>query len=339
MLWGILFFVLLGDVMADPLAEAELRFRALNAYQVTVRSIAVDGERQVIRYFYRKPGWVRMEFIQPHKGAVSPDNPQVRSPRGHRVDRSDAGALRGNLLATGARARDTATTYVGRFDASASTPPPPWRVIRFDEKVPPTRYRVIAWDGVAAVEAEANASMALLARPLAVDLQLTPVLCWRWRVDAPLNNADMMTKQGDDYAARVYITFRLPPETLSPATRAKLELARSFYGDQVPDAALNYVWDNRYAVGTSRASAYTDRTRMIVQRSGPQQAGAWVSERRNVLADMAQAFGTERVQATLLAVAADTDNTGERARAGFADLHFVGREVACEFMDVTRGPE
>lgn len=241
------------------------------------------------------------------------------------------------LLATGAWAQDSAAIYVGRFHVAASTPPPPWRVIRLDERVPPTRYRVIVWDGVTAVEAEANASMALLARPLAVDLQLTPVLCWRWRVDAPLTTADMTTKQGDDYAARVYVAFRLPPETLSLATRIKLKLARSIYGGHVPDAALNYVWDNRYPVGTRRANAYTERTQMIVQRSGPEQAGAWVSERRNVLADMAQAFGTERVHATLLAVAADTDNTGERARAGFADLHFVGSEAACDFVDVTRG--
>jgi hypothetical protein len=32
-----------------------------------------------------------------------------------------------------------------------------------------------------------------------------------------------------------------------------------------------------------------------------------------------------------LAVASDTDNTGETARAGFADLHFVGAEEPCEF--------
>lgn len=128
MLWGILIFALSGDVMTDPLAEAMIRFRALNTYQVTVRSVAADGERQVIRYYYRKPGWVRMDFVQPHSGAVltydpgtrrvrlwplglkhtlaltfTPDNPLVRSPRGHRVDRSDVGALLENLLALRAR--------------------------------------------------------------------------------------------------------------------------------------------------------------------------------------------------------------------------------------------
>lgn len=234
------------------------------------------------------------------------------------------------LLCASVLAQDK-TQNVGRFDATLGTFLAAWQVIRFDQRVPATRYRVISWDGVVAVEAVANASMALLARPLAVDLAHTPILCWRWRIDAPLKTADMATRQGDDYAARVYLAFKLPAETMSFATRAKLGLARSIYGDHVPDAALNYVWDNRYPVGTRRPNAYTDRTRMIVLRTGSPQAGAWVTERRDVLADAMAAFDTEHLRATQLAIAADTDNTGERARSGFANLHFVARDQSCDF--------
>ncbi len=220
---------------------------------------------------------------------------------------------------------------VGQFDAAVSTPPAPWQVIRLDQRVPPTQYRIISWDGVAAVEATANASMALLARPLTVDLTRTPVLCWRWRVDAALKTADMANKSGDDYAARVYVAFSLPTAAMSFVTRAKLGLARSIYGEQVPDAALNYVWDNRYPVGTERPNAYTDRTRMMVLQTGDGNAGQWIVERRNVLAAAEQGFGKLAYKATLLAVTADTDNTGEKARAGFADLHFVGDNATCDF--------
>ena len=110
--------------MADPLADAQARFDALHGYQVTLRSADAAGTRQVIRYFYRKPGWVRMEFEQPHRGAVliyapdsrrvrlwpfgagswpeldlAPDNPLLRDSSGHRVDRSDLGALLANIRA------------------------------------------------------------------------------------------------------------------------------------------------------------------------------------------------------------------------------------------------
>ena len=129
MRWRVLLLALLiGDAMADPLAEAVIRFQELSTYQATVRSVAADGEWQVIRYFFRKPGWVRMEVAEPHKDAVliydpqarrirlwpfglknplvlplAPDNPLVRGARGHRVDRSDVGALLDKLVALRAR--------------------------------------------------------------------------------------------------------------------------------------------------------------------------------------------------------------------------------------------
>ncbi len=80
--------------------------------------------------------------------------------------------------------------------------------------MPPTSYRTGSWDGVHAVEAHAVSSMALLARPVAIDLVATPVLCWRWRIDAPVQSADMTRKSGDDYAARVYLSFEVAPDQL-----------------------------------------------------------------------------------------------------------------------------
>ncbi len=112
------------DPLTDPLGTAEARFDALHSYQVTLRSTDAAGTREVIRYFFRKPGWVRMEFEQPHRGAVlvyapgtrrvrlwpfglghwpeldlAPDHRLLRNPRGHRVDRSDVGALLAGMRA------------------------------------------------------------------------------------------------------------------------------------------------------------------------------------------------------------------------------------------------
>lgn len=219
--------------------------------------------------------------------------------------------------------------WVGRFDGVDNAVPAPWRLLQLDKRVAATQYRIRLWDGVPAIEATADGSMTLLARPVEVDLSRTPILCWSWRVDAPLVNADMAKKSGDDYAARVYVAFKLPPSMIDFITRAKLGLARTIYGDAVPDAALNYVWDNRHPIGTYRPNAYTDRTRMIVVESGAAKAGSWVSERRDLLSDFKLGFATEQGEVTLLAVASDTDNTAEKARAGFADLHFVSREQPC----------
>lgn len=101
----------------DPIAAALERFAAIDSYRVTLRSSS-DAGVQEIRYHYRKPGFVRMDFMRPYRGAVlvydpqrrratlwpfgpgrfprldlGADNPLIRDPRGHSVDRSDAGAL------------------------------------------------------------------------------------------------------------------------------------------------------------------------------------------------------------------------------------------------------
>jgi hypothetical protein len=161
----------------------------------------------------------------------------------------------------------TAPIWIGRFEESAALPRP-WALVRLDRKVPPTRYRIARIAGVPAVEAKAERSMALLARPIAVDLGATPVLCWRWYVEAPVAGADLRRKRGDDYAARVYVAFDMPTSALSAGTRLKLSLAKRLYGVEVPDAALNYVWDSRYPIGTRAKSAFTDRAEMIVMQTG-----------------------------------------------------------------------
>jgi hypothetical protein len=221
-----------------------------------------------------------------------------------------------------------APVSVGRF-TTPGPPPAPWRVVRIDKKTPPTRYRVATIDGVTAVEANAVRSMALLARPLSVDLAATPVLCWRWRVDGPVAAANMRSKKGDDYAARIYVAFDIPDAAMTGGTRFKLGIARRLFGADVPDAALNYVWDNRNPVGTALPSAYTDRARLIVAETGAARAGRWVTERADVAADFARAFSGVAGRVTQIAVAADTDNTGSSARAAFADLQFVGRDQRC----------
>lgn len=218
-----------------------------------------------------------------------------------------------------------------RIDLLSNAPNAPWHLQRFDSTVPATRFNVRMWDGVNAIETVADDSMALLVRPLARMLTATPVLCWRWRVDAPLKAADLATKAGDDFAARVYIAFRLQSDDLSRSTRTKLRIARVLYGNPVPDAAINYVWDNRYPIGTVRPNAYTDRTQMIVLRSGPVLAAGWTEERRDVLGDLESLFGTEDFVEAFVAIGTDTDNTHEQARAGFAELHLVARSAPCAF--------
>jgi len=68
-----------------------------------------------------------------------------------------------------------------------------------------------------------------------------------------------------------------------------------------------------------------------VLQTGAGQVGQWVEQRQDVLADARLAFGQVDPEAVQLAIATDTDNTGESARAGFAQLHFVDQTTPCKF--------
>lgn len=225
----------------------------------------------------------------------------------------------------------TSPLWVGTFDADTEG----WREVRLRDEITPNRFERQRWEGAQALIVQSASSMSLMARPLTVDLRATPVLCWRWRIDGVVASADLTQRRGDDYAARVYVSFSLPASEMGLGLRTQLRLARAIWGPEVPDAALNYVWDNRQPVGTERPNAYTDRTIMVVQRSGAADAGRWVEERRDVRQDVTRWF-SPGAQAVQLAVTADTDNTGEKARAGFADMHFVPADVPCQFPEGSR---
>lgn len=209
--------------------------------------------------------------------------------------------------------------------------PPPWAVAPVSKKVAPTRYRIVRLEGVSAVEGSASTAMALLARPASIDLAATPMLCWRWRIEAPVAGANMKTKAGDDYAARVYVGFDIPDQQLGLGTKVKLGLARRLFAGPIPDAALNYVWDNRHPVGTTAPNAYTDRAQMVVAQSGAANAGRWVEQRVDLARDYARAFPGTTGTPTSVAVAVDTDQTGGTARSWFADLHVTARDQPCRF--------
>ena len=159
--------------------------------------------------------------------------------------------------------------------------------------------------------------MALLARPIKVDLAQTPVLCWRWLVQGVVAKATFERRAGNDFAARVYVSFDMPDSALSAGAKMKLGMARRVLGVAVPDAAVTYVWDNRSPVGMALKSPYTDRQQLIVAQSGNDRAGEWVAERVDVAADFARAFGGKPGRPVELAVAADGDNTKTAGRAAF----------------------
>ena len=135
-----------------------------------------------------------------------------------------------------------------------------------------------------------------------------------------LAGSDLRSKDGDDFAARLYVFFDLPPERLSLGDRLKLAAARALSGSELPAAALCYAWGHAQPVGASGPNPYTDRVHMVILDSQDAQAGRWRSHARDLRRDWAEAFGGAMPRVGGVAVGADTDNTGSAVTTWFGDL-------------------
>ena len=204
--------------------------------------------------------------------------------------------------------------------------PAGWELVTLSGTAPPA-VALVEDSGRTVLRVHAVNAAGSVAYRFTADAAATPVLAWRWKVDRVVDKADLARKQGDDYAARVYVSFDAPLEGLSLAMRARIRIAKLLYGADMPAAALCYVWDNTHPPGTTAWNPYSDRVRMIVLRSGGAEAGRWMSEARDVAADYRAAFGAERPVPPISGVAAsaDTDQTGESVTAWFGDFRLEPR--------------
>ncbi len=213
---------------------------------------------------------------------------------------------------------------VGKFSAAATGDklPPDWKPLAFKKIEKHTTYTLVKDDDTVVVKAVAKASASGLTREIKINPKEYPVVQWRWKVNNILKKGDVKRKDGDDYPARIYITFKYDPSKLSFAAKAKYETVKLLYGQYPPHGAINYIWESKAPVGTMVPNPYTDRVIMIVVESGEAKLNQWMKEERNIYEDYKKAFKEEPPVISGVAIMTDTDNTGESATAFYGDIVF-----------------
>nr|WP_298172652.1 DUF3047 domain-containing protein [uncultured Pseudomonas sp.] len=194
----------------------------------------------------------------------------------------------------------------------------PWRLADIP-KLKPSARSLVEQDGRQVLHIQADAAAGGVLHPLDLAGDQQWQLSWQWRTERKLDKARFATREGDDYAARVYVLLDYPLDTLSFVTRQKLRLARTFFDPDLPAATLSYVWDNRRAPGSHARSAYTETVEMYVLRGPEAPLGQWLTENRDLRADAIAAFGSAPRRILGVVFAADSDNTGERVESYFAE--------------------
>lgn len=204
--------------------------------------------------------------------------------------------------------------------------PADWKALEFPAIKAHTRYAAVADPEFGqVVKATSTAAASGLVRKLAVDAHDYPILRWRWKVGNLIEGSDLTRKDGDDYAARIYVSFAYDPAHASLLERAWYGAARLIYGEYPPHSGLNYIWDAHAPVGTVADNPYTAKVKMFVVESGAARLGRWVAEERNILDDYRKAFGAEPPPVSGIAVMTDTDNTGGSAVAWYGNIELAKR--------------
>jgi hypothetical protein len=225
---------------------------------------------------------------------------------------SPASAQQGSILEAG---KFSAAEAGGSFPAG-------WKPLTFKNIDQHTAYTLVKDGDAVVVKAESQASASGLIREIKIDSKEYPVLQWRWKVRNILTKGDVRRKEGDDYPARIYVTFEYDPKKLSFLDRTKYGLVKAFYGQYPPLAALNYIWESQAPKGTLVPNPFTERAMMIVVESGAEKLNQWVTEERNIFEDYKKAFGEAPPMISGVAIMTDTDNTGESAVAYYGDIVF-----------------
>ncbi len=228
------------------------------------------------------------------------------------------------LLAGSLQAESPSTLHVGAFSRAEAGGPYPdsWKPLTFHKIDEHTEYSLVEDDGIVVIKAISRGSSSGLTREVTIDPEQYPIVEWRWKIENVLQKGDVTTRAGDDYPARLYITFAYDESKIDFLDQAQYELARILHGEYPPTGAITYIWESRSPVGTIVPNPYTDRVKMIVIESGEAKAGQWVAESRNIYEDYQKAFGDEPPPISGVAVMTDTDNTQESAVAYYGDITF-----------------
>lgn len=141
-----------------------------------------------------------------------------------------------------------------------------------------------------------------LYKEIELNIREIPYLNWQWKVLKLPDGGDVRRKSTDDQAAQIYIVF------------PKFPL-------QVNSRIIGYIWDTNAPKGSIATSQKFSKTKYIVLRSGKNDLGKWLAERRNIYEDYKNLFGEEPPKMGKVSVMIDSDDTKSSAEAFFGDIY------------------
>jgi hypothetical protein len=139
-----------------------------------------------------------------------------------------------------------------------------------------------------------------------VNLKETPILEWTWKATVLPAGGDLRRKETTDIAAQLYVVWPRFPALL----RSRI---------------IGYVWDAATPATTIVKSQKTGMVTFVVMRSGLEDLGKWVTERRNVAEDYAKIFGEFPDDPSAITISIDSNDTHSTAESFIGPILFRSR--------------
>ena len=153
------------------------------------------------------------------------------------------------------------------------------------------------------LKAEANNAASGLGKQIKIDLNKTPYLNIKWKVEKDLKGIDESTKKGHDYAARVFVVKKTGATPLS-------------------NRAMNYVFSSNEDVDVFHPSPYTKKSIDYVLATTKEHLNEWVTVKVNVKDHFKKFHDLDLDEINGVAIMADTDNSKLSSVAYYQNIYF-----------------
>jgi hypothetical protein len=167
-------------------------------------------------------------------------------------------------------------------------------------------FTIVEDAGHRALELKSADEHSTIAKEIDVDLGLTPVLEWAWRVISHPAGANLSKRETSDATGHIFVVWPRFPAML----RSRL---------------IGYIWDPIHPAGSILKSQKTGTVTYVVARSGPQGIGEWSIERHDVAADYRRIYGEAPPKPGAVALSIDTNDTRATALARFGRISLLPR--------------
>lgn len=201
------------------------------------------------------------------------------------------------LLSTSLAVAHEGELHIGKFSSGDQTG---WKEQTIGLFKPKTVYTLTRDNDRTVLMATSKKAASGLVYSLNNEAKDRPILKWSWRIEHTFKKGDERTKDGEDFAARVYVIF---PRGMFSRMRA-----------------ISYVWANKLPKGEHVASPFSNNIITIAVDSGDELTGRWTFHQRNILDDYRTFFHEEPPKVGGIAIMTDTDNTAESVIAWYGDI-------------------